>query len=41
VVSKLDEIHNMQLATRTGAEVPDTLKYFSERYLQPTGSTQL
>ena len=27
----VDEIHNMQLATRSGAEVPDTLKYFSER----------
>jgi len=24
-------IHNMQLATRSGAEVSDTLKYFSER----------
>jgi Bacterial TniB protein len=27
----VDEIHNMQLATRSGAEVSDTLKYFSER----------
>jgi Bacterial TniB protein len=27
----VDEIHNLQLATRTGAEVSDTLKYFSER----------
>jgi hypothetical protein len=26
-----DEIHNLQLATRNGAEVSDTLKYFSER----------
>jgi hypothetical protein len=26
-----DEIHNLSLATRTGAEVSDTLKYFSER----------
>ena len=37
----VDEIHNLQLATRSGAEVSDTLKYFSERYLQPTGSTCL
>ncbi|GAA2350238.1 ATP-binding protein [Dactylosporangium salmoneum] len=27
----IDEIHNLQLATRNGAEVSDTLKYFSER----------
>ncbi|CUU59762.1 DNA transposition protein, AAA+ family ATPase [Parafrankia irregularis] len=27
----VDEIHNLTLATRTGAEVSDTLKYFSER----------
>lgn len=27
----IDEIHNMQLGTRSGAEVSDTLKYFSER----------
>jgi hypothetical protein len=27
----VDEIHNLQLATRSGAEVSDTLKYFSER----------
>jgi hypothetical protein len=27
----VDEIHNLNLATRTGAEVSDTLKYFSER----------
>jgi hypothetical protein len=27
----VDEIHNMQLSTRSGAEVSDTLKYFSER----------
>ena len=26
-----DEIHNLNLATRNGAEVSDTLKYFSER----------
>jgi hypothetical protein len=26
-----DEIHNLSLATRSGAEVSDTLKYFSER----------
>jgi hypothetical protein len=26
-----DEIHNLQLATRNGGEVSDTLKYFSER----------
>jgi hypothetical protein len=27
----VDEIHNLQLHTRAGAEVSDTLKYFSER----------
>lgn len=27
----VDEIHNLQLSTRAGAEVSDTLKYFSER----------
>ena len=27
----VDEIHNLNLATRAGAEVSDTLKYFSER----------
>jgi hypothetical protein len=27
----VDEIHNLNLATRNGAEVSDTLKYFSER----------
>ena len=26
-----DELHNISLATRSGAEVSDTLKYFSER----------
>ena len=26
-----DELHNVSLATKTGAEVSDTLKYFSER----------
>lgn len=31
----VDEIHNMQLGTRSGAEVSDTLKYFSGRYLEP------
>jgi hypothetical protein len=31
----VDEIHNISLATRVGAEVSDTLKYFAERYLQP------
>ena len=30
-VGKVDEIHNLKLATRNGAEVSDTLKYFSER----------
>jgi hypothetical protein len=30
-VVSVDEIHNLQLATRSGAEVSDTLKYFSER----------
>jgi hypothetical protein len=34
----VDEIHNMQLATRSGAEVSDTLKYLSERYLEPSSS---
>lgn len=27
----VDELHNVSLATRAGAEVSDTLKYFSER----------
>ena len=27
----VDEIHNISLATRAGAEVSDTLKYFAER----------
>jgi hypothetical protein len=27
----VDELHNLSLATRSGAEVSDTLKYFSER----------
>jgi hypothetical protein len=27
----IDELHNLNLATRTGAEVSDQLKYFSER----------
>lgn len=27
----VDELHNLSLSTRTGAEVSDTLKYFSER----------
>ncbi|MEE1819689.1 ATP-binding protein [Streptomyces sp. SP18ES09] len=27
----VDELHNISLASRTGAEVADTLKYFSER----------
>jgi len=30
----VDEIHNLNLATRTGAEVSDQLKYFAERYRQ-------
>jgi predicted ATPase len=33
----VDELHNLNLATRTGAEVSDQLKYFAERYLQPGG----
>src|SRR6476469_9966559 len=33
----VDEIHNISLATRAGAEVSDQLKYFAERYLQPGG----
>ena len=27
----VDEIHNLNIATRSGAEASDTLKYFSER----------
>jgi len=30
-VGKVDEIHNVSLATRAGAEASDMLKYFSER----------
>ena len=30
----VDELHNLNLATRSGAEVSDQLKYFAERYLQ-------
>jgi hypothetical protein len=30
----IDELHNLNLATRAGAEVSDQLKYFAERYLQ-------
>ena len=30
-VGKIDEIHNVSLATRPGAEASDMLKYFSER----------
>jgi len=29
----IDEIHNLNLATRTGADVSDQLKYFAGRYL--------
>jgi hypothetical protein len=31
----IDELHNLNTATRAGAEASDTLKYFSERYLEP------
>jgi hypothetical protein len=31
VVGKVDQIHNLNIATRAGAEASDTLKYFSER----------
>jgi hypothetical protein len=31
VVGKVDEIHNLNIATRVGGEASDTLKYFSER----------
>ena len=31
----VDEVHNISLATKAGAEVSDTLKYFSGRYLEP------
>ena len=27
----MDELHNLNLATRAGAEVSDQLKYFAER----------
>ena len=30
-VGKIDELHNLNLATRAGAEVSDQLKYFAER----------
>jgi len=30
-VGKVDEIHNISLGTRHGAEASDTLKYFAER----------
>ncbi len=30
-VGKIDELHNISLTSRNGAEVADTLKYFSER----------
>ena len=33
----VDEIHNLNIATRAGAEASDTLKYFSESYLQFQG----
>ena len=30
-VGKVDELHNLDMGTRAGAEASDTLKYFSER----------
>jgi hypothetical protein len=30
----VDELHNISLATRAGAEASDQLKYLSERYLE-------
>jgi predicted ATPase len=33
----VDELHNLNLATRAGAEVSDQLKYFADTYLQPGG----
>jgi hypothetical protein len=30
-VGKVDELHNLDMSTRAGAEASDTLKYFSER----------
>ena len=30
-VAKIDELHNLNLATRSGAEVSDQLKYFADR----------
>ena len=35
MVGKADEIHNLNLATRAGADASDQLKYLAERYLQP------
>ena len=32
----VDELHNLNTATRAGGEASDTLKYFSERYLEPS-----
>jgi hypothetical protein len=37
-VGKVDEIHNLSLATRTGAEVSDTLKYFSDGSRPPSAT---
>ena len=34
-MAHIDEIHNVSLATRPGAEASDMLKYFSGRYLEP------
>src|SRR3954454_7080767 len=31
ITNKVNEIHNLNLATRSGAEVSDQLKYFAER----------
>src|SRR3954454_18615177 len=31
ITNKVNELHNLNLATRTGAEVSDQLKYFAER----------
>jgi hypothetical protein len=36
-VGKVDEIHNLNLASAAGEDMSDHLKYFSEHYLQPGG----
>jgi hypothetical protein len=33
-VGKIDEIHNLNLATAAGEDMSDHLKYFTARYLE-------